>query len=264
MPLPPPSEPRSPHTAGTAGAAAAAARFNKFQPAWLPAIEIAEGTATSRTVPLGTGPFRIGRAPSNELPLADDLASRTHAQIVRDGWDYVIEDLNSTNGIMVNGAKVGRAVLAPGSQIEIGNTLLVFRGSVAEIPTDVRRSLFASNEVLQALATETRDDLADRLPAHVVPAGTVVVEAGQPLSGLLLVALGRLSLIAAGEAGAESVVAQIGGGASFGWPSLVAGRNADHKLVADEHSCLFELPKSELAGLLARPMPPAAGATVSR
>ena len=43
-----------------------------------------------------------------------------------------------------------RAVLKPGSRIEIGNTLLVFRGSVAEIPTDVRRSLFASNDVLQA------------------------------------------------------------------------------------------------------------------
>jgi pSer/pThr/pTyr-binding forkhead associated (FHA) protein len=90
-------------------------------------------------VPLGTGPFRIGRAPSNELALADDRASRTHAQIVRDGWDYVIEDLNSTNGILVNGAKVGRAVLSPGSQIGIGSTLLVFRGSVADVPTDVRR-----------------------------------------------------------------------------------------------------------------------------
>ena len=264
MPLPPSSEPRSPHATGTPGAAAASTRLNKVLPAWLPAIEVAEGTATSRTVPLGTGPFRIGRAPSNELALADDRASRTHAQIVRDGWDYVIEDLNSTNGILVNGARVERAVLAPGSRIEIGNTLLVFRGSVAEIPTDVRRSLFASNDVLQALATETRDDLADRLPARIVPAGTHVVEAGQPLSGLLLVAMGRLSLLAVDESGAEKVVAQIGTGASFGWPSLVAGRNAEHRLVADEHSCVFELPKTELASLLARPVPPAVGATAGR
>ena len=107
MPLPPQSEPRSPQPGGAPGAASASPRLGKVLPAWLPAIEVAEGTGTSRTVPLGTGPFRIGRAPSNELPLADDLASRTHAQIVRDGWDYVIEDLNSTNGILVNGDKVG-------------------------------------------------------------------------------------------------------------------------------------------------------------
>ncbi len=211
-----------------------------------------EGNAIARSVPLGIGPVRIGRAPSNELVLADDKASRTHAQIVREGWDYVLEDLHSTNGVSVNGTKVERAVLVPGCRIEIGNTSIVFRQPVPDIPKDARRSLFASNELLQSLAAETRSEIADRIPARVVPAGTVVVRAGQPLSGMLLVYLGRFRLVSVNDAGAERVVAHVGSGTSFGESALIGGRNADHTLVAEEHSCVFELPKTELTGLLAK------------
>ena len=168
------------------------------------------------------------------------------------GGTTCIEDLHSTNGVTVNGAKVERAVLVPGCRIEIGNTSIVFRQPVPDVPKDARRSLFASNELLQSLAAETRGEIADRLPARVVPAGTVVVRAGQPLSGMLLVYLGRFRLVSVNDAGAERVVAHVGPGTSFGESALIGGRNADHTLVAEEHSCVFELPKSELTGLLAK------------
>jgi len=252
MAMPPPNEPRSPQPPGRPGPAPAPQRFKGVPPNWLPCLEVVEGDATARSVPLGAGPVRIGRAPSNELMLADDKASRTHAQIVREGWNYVVEDLRSTNGVTVNGAKVERAVLAPGCRIEIGRTTIVFRQPAPDIPTDARRSLFASNELLQSLAAETRAEIADRLPARVVPAGTVLVRSGQPLSGMLLVHLGRFRLVSVNDAGAERVVAHVGPGTSFGESALIGGRNADHTLVAEEHSCVFELPKSELTGLLAK------------
>ena len=252
MAVPPPNEPHQPQPAGTPRGAAAPQRLTAVPAAWLPTLEVVEGNAAARSVALGTGPARIGRAPSNELVLADDKASRTHAQIVREGWDYAIEDLHSTNGVSVNGAKVERAVLVPGCRIEIGHASLVFRQPVPDVPRDARRSLFASNELLQSLAAETRGEIADRLPARVVPAGTVVVRAGQPLSGMLLVYLGRFRLVSVNDAGAERVVAHVGPGTSFGESALIGGRNADHTLVAEEHSCVFELPKSELTGLLAK------------
>ncbi len=252
MAMPPPNEPRSPQPPGSPGPAAAPQRLREVPPTWLPCLEVVEGDATARSVPLGAGPVRIGRAPSNELVLADDKASRTHAQVVRDGWEYAIEDLHSTNGVTVNGAKVERAVLAPGSRIGIGRTSIVFRQPAPDVPRDARRSLFASNELLQSLAAETCSEIADRLPARVVPAGTVVVRAGQPLSGMLLVYLGRFRLVSINDAGAERVVAHFGSGASFGESALIGGRNADHTLIAEEHACVFELPKSELTGLLAK------------
>ena len=252
MAMPPSNEPRSSQPAGGLSPAVAPPRLREVPSAWLPALEVAEGSATARSVLLGAGPLRIGRAPSNELVLSDDKASRNHAQIVRDGWHYVVEDLHSTNGVSVNGAKVERAVLTPGCRIQIGNTSLAFRQAAPDVPRDARRSLFASNELLQSLAAETRAEIADRLPAHVVPAGTVVVRAGQPLSGMLLVYLGRFRLVSVNDAGAERVVAHVGPGTSFGESALIGGRNADHTLVAEEHSCVFELPKSELTDLLAK------------
>jgi pSer/pThr/pTyr-binding forkhead associated (FHA) protein len=251
MAMPPPNDPRSPLPPGSPGPGPAPQRLREVPSTWLPAVEVIEGTATARSVPLGAGPIRIGRAASNEVVVADDKASRTHAQIVREGWDYIVEDLHSTNGVSVNGTRVERAALTPGCRIEIGNTSLVYRQPVPDVPKEARRSLFASNELLQSLAAETRAEIADRIPARVVPAGTVVVRAGQPLSGMLLVYLGRFRLVSVNDAGAERVVAHVGPGTSFGESALIGGRRADHTLVAEEHSCVFELPKSELTGLLA-------------
>ncbi len=252
MAMPPPNDPLSPPSPGSPGPVSAPPRLREVPATWLPRLDVTEGDAATRPVPLGSGPVRIGRAPSNELVVADEKASRTHAQVVREGWDYVIEDLRSTNGVSVNGTKVERAVLEPGCRIEIGRTSIVFRQPVPDVPKDARRSLFASNELLQSLAADTRGEIADRLQARVVPAGTVVVRAGQPLSGMLLVYLGRFRLVSVNDAGAERVVAQVGPGTSFGESALIGGRNADHTLVAEEHSCVFELPKSELTGLLAK------------
>ena len=69
---------------------------------------------------------------------------------------------------------------------------------------------------------------------------------------MLLVYLGRFRLVSINDAGAERVVAHVGSGASFGESALIGGRNADHTLIAEEHACVFELPKSELTGLLAK------------
>jgi len=77
---------------------------------------------------LDSSPVTIGRAPENELSLADDeFASVHHARIEprRDGvW---VEDLESTNGTFVNGIKLTRPQkLTPGDVIRVGETDLRF------------------------------------------------------------------------------------------------------------------------------------------
>jgi transcriptional regulator with AAA-type ATPase domain/pSer/pThr/pTyr-binding forkhead associated (FHA) protein len=252
MAMPPPSDPSRPQPAGTPDRAAGPKRPAEVPPEWLPKLELVEGDAGPQSVTLGAKAIRVGRAAGNDIVLVDDRASRNHAQVVREGWNFVLEDLHSTNGVSVNGTQIERAVLEPGCRIKIGSTVLVFTQPVPEVPRDARRSLFASNELLQSLAVETRGEIADRLAARVVPAGAVVVRAGQPLSGMLLVYLGRLRLVSVNDEGAERVVGRVGPGDSFGESVLVGGRNADHTLVAEEDSCVFELLKSELTGLLAR------------
>lgn len=69
---------------------------------------------------------RIGRHSVNDLQLADDAASRLHAEICRKPGRYVVRDLRSKNGVSVNEQLVTEHALADGDHIEIGNVSLHF------------------------------------------------------------------------------------------------------------------------------------------
>jgi Protein of unknown function (DUF3662)/FHA domain len=73
----------------------------------------------------------LGRGTEADLRITDPGVSRRHAEIrvAHDGPRYTvtIHDLGSTNGIVVNGQRVDYAPLHDGSQILLGNTLLVVR-----------------------------------------------------------------------------------------------------------------------------------------
>src|SRR5262245_29090359 len=73
------------------------------------------------------GPMtRIGRAPDNEIVLPDNLVSRYHAQIERNGVSFVVSDLGSKNGIQVNDKREIEFRLRRGDRIQVGETQLVF------------------------------------------------------------------------------------------------------------------------------------------
>jgi len=65
---------------------------------------------------------RIGRATACELRIDSGSVSRHHALVIVGPCDTIIEDLNSTNGVLVNGRKVTRRVLSDGDALTIGDT----------------------------------------------------------------------------------------------------------------------------------------------
>ena len=69
----------------------------------------------------------IGRSSTSDLPLPDRFLSRHHARIFRDGDRYLVEDLGSRNGTLLNGEAIAApSPLAPGDVIRIsGSTLSV-------------------------------------------------------------------------------------------------------------------------------------------
>ncbi|RMB61723.1 FhaA domain-containing protein [Tessaracoccus antarcticus] len=71
----------------------------------------------------------VGRGSEADLRLNDPGVSRRHALITvsgtQDAPQVSIEDLGSTNGIIVNGSRVQQARLTDGSRIEIGNTRML-------------------------------------------------------------------------------------------------------------------------------------------
>jgi hypothetical protein len=66
--------------------------------------------------------FRIGRDPSSELQVYDVRISRNHAQIEFMDDEFVVRDLGSTNGVVINGQRISSpTVLRNGDRIEFGN-----------------------------------------------------------------------------------------------------------------------------------------------
>ena len=86
-------------------------------------------------------PLTIGRR-RGELLLDDNMVSGLHAQLVPRDDAWVLQDLGSTNGTMVDGRLVREAVLKPGAEITIGQSRLVLfvRGD-AEPTTPERATL---------------------------------------------------------------------------------------------------------------------------
>jgi chromosome segregation ATPase len=63
---------------------------------------------------------RIGRAPGCELQIDSQSVSRNHAMILKSARELIVEDLNSTNGVLVNGRKVTRHLLTDGDTLTVG------------------------------------------------------------------------------------------------------------------------------------------------
>ncbi len=68
----------------------------------------------------------LGRSRSCDLRIGGGDASRRHAEIRGDADGFLVRDLGSTNGTLVNGDRVGEHRLAPGDRIEIGATMITF------------------------------------------------------------------------------------------------------------------------------------------
>jgi hypothetical protein len=65
---------------------------------------------------------RIGRGNDNELVLDTKHVSRYHAVLLAGPANTTIEDLNSTNGVFVNGKRIARHVLKAGDRVTVGRT----------------------------------------------------------------------------------------------------------------------------------------------
>ena len=69
----------------------------------------------------------IGRSRDCDVQLSDTNVSRRHAEVRQEGATYWIVDLDSTNGIEVNGRRQKRAKLEDGDRVTLGATELLFR-----------------------------------------------------------------------------------------------------------------------------------------
>jgi serine phosphatase RsbU (regulator of sigma subunit)/pSer/pThr/pTyr-binding forkhead associated (FHA) protein len=85
------------------------------------ALVVIDPNGRRTRVALSPVPFRMGRAPENNLVLRDSRISRSHAQIVERDGRFTLEDLGSRHGVWVNGRQIEKSLPLEGSEtIEFG------------------------------------------------------------------------------------------------------------------------------------------------
>jgi pSer/pThr/pTyr-binding forkhead associated (FHA) protein len=75
----------------------------------------------------------LGRDPSCQVVIDEPRVSLNHAEIQQQGGDYVLADLNSSNGTFVNGQRlVSPVTLQPGDRIGLGVFGLSFQAALGQ------------------------------------------------------------------------------------------------------------------------------------
>ena len=76
------------------------------------------------------GGVSLGRSADADIRLDDRYASGIHARVFNRGGGYFVEDMNSTNGTLLNSRELhGEAELNPGDSIRIGDSEFRFEVS---------------------------------------------------------------------------------------------------------------------------------------
>jgi hypothetical protein len=88
-------------------------------------LSVRSGPDTGAHFAIDSSPLYIGRAPDNGIAVNDPATSRRHARFEQRGQDYLVVDLGSANGTLVDGARVVEQVLLNGSVVTMGQNELV-------------------------------------------------------------------------------------------------------------------------------------------
>jgi serine phosphatase RsbU (regulator of sigma subunit) len=112
----------------------------------------------SRTISVDTFPFTIGREPDSNLFLPNTQVSRHHAVLLRDQDGYVLQDLGSRHGTLINGVRHETARLQSGDRIQLGlSNITLFFLSTDNPRTSTTRGL------LTLLAQESSSSELEKL-----------------------------------------------------------------------------------------------------
>ena len=91
-------------------------------------IVITSGTKAGLELPLGNEPLTIGRSSESGLVIRDDYTTSHHARLVLWGDQWMIQDLDSTNGTWHDGVRVAApAPVTVGAPIKVGATTFELR-----------------------------------------------------------------------------------------------------------------------------------------
>lgn len=130
-------------------------------------LRIIDGSDKGRNYEELSLPVSIGREAHNTIQLHDEKISRYHCKIQENNGEWILTDIDSTNGTQLNGQPVRIALLHSGDVIALGQTLIIV-GTRKEIAHRLvsLENLNINNAALRFLVAE--DSPLEYLPASLI------------------------------------------------------------------------------------------------
>lgn len=220
------------------------------EPSTQPTLEVVAGEANQKVISLGKKKLKIGRSGSNDLVVADRKTSREHAVVYFDAGHYIIEDLNSTNGVYINDKLIHKIILKSGDRITLGDTALLFTQKEPEISLPEKQAFIQKSDLFGWLDAETQLLLAESLLVRVYPKDATVLRQNTLVESMYFLYSGAIRIVEVNEEGGERGIDRLRAGDFFGERALLAGESGKYSMVANQDSTLLELRKEQLNALL--------------
>ncbi|MBM4379961.1 MAG: FHA domain-containing protein [Deltaproteobacteria bacterium] len=89
-------------------------------------LELVEGPGAPRYYELCQPATVVGRSEQSDLQVDSDGLSRKHLLVTRHDGEFVVEDLDSRNGVFLNGVKIHSATLRDMDTLQLGPVVFVY------------------------------------------------------------------------------------------------------------------------------------------
>lgn len=86
-----------------------------------------KGPGAPRDYVLDLDDIVVGRSTGAHIAIDSQLISRRHMRLTRSGAEFTCSDLDSANGVYLNGVKAHSAVLREGDTLQVGDVVFVYR-----------------------------------------------------------------------------------------------------------------------------------------
>lgn len=166
-------------------------------------LRVISGPGGPKTFQLGTGRSTIGRSHTCDVQINDRQISQQHARVIVDDVIEIIDDY-STNGVIVAGELVPRAVVRPSDQVLLGETLVTIeRTPGIDTQTSPRGTTIAFNRSPRVDAVfETDRFVAPEPPSEIKPTPFPMIALLMPV---IMIGAFFLSSGGSGQAGRSMV-----------------------------------------------------------
>jgi pSer/pThr/pTyr-binding forkhead associated (FHA) protein len=158
----------------------------------------------------------IGRRPNNDVHIDNLAVSGSHAVVRTIGNDSFLEDLDSTNGTMVNGKPIKKHILQHGDVIELGkyqiryvNEAAVNAGAIGGASADFEKTMIIRPSAMKAVAPSATS--TESVAPAIQSTTTVqdIMQQGAPAAPKVEEPLiGHIQVLSGGSAGREMALSK--------------------------------------------------------